>query len=157
MKWDKSHVSRGKILKVFNQGYSICQWSTHAGAGGLVSAREILECRLVQRDDVKCALFQTSPSIHDHILNSIGIDVKPDPKEIRAESFPGTGFALEPLDGVEGDTTLPRNFKITIVSSIDLGGWLSKSLVNLATSQALLDANRKTKAYLNKKFRGIQQ
>lgn len=146
-------MAKGTVLKEFNHGYSICQWSTYPEGGGLVSPREFLECRLVERDDIKCTLFQTSPSVNDSIIRRAGIDVKPDPIAIRAETYPGNGFALEPLEAVEGDVNHPRNFKMTLVSCIELGGWLSTSLINFVTSQTLLDSNRRTKMYLEQRFK----
>jgi len=140
--WDKASVWKGSVLRRFKDNYMVVQWFTYPQGGGIITPREFLEARLVRRDP-DGHLYLTSPSIDDATVKGLGIKFTPGEGSTRAKTFPGNGFSLEPLEALKpgDDPDGFMNFKMTLISCIELGGWLAPGLVNLFTTQSLVDSS----------------
>lgn len=151
--WDKENLMKGRVLRKYADEYMIVQWFTYPVGGGVITSREFLEARSVVRNE-NGSIYLTCPSIEYDVLRSLGITADSNSGSTRAHKFPGNGFALEPVSPLkEGeDPNSYRQFKMTLISCIDLGGCLPKGIINLVTTQSLVDSSFKEYARMNVVF-----
>jgi hypothetical protein len=134
-RWDTGLLS-GKIIKRFNKIPDLGDPTldivyTQPAAGGMVASREIIDVGIIADADggfdyINCTL--PSP-----------LTLKEIPKKAvgeRAFSHLGSGMSVKPVGGV------PHRYKYTLITALDLGGWLPTGVINSATTGALLDGTK---------------
>lgn len=115
--------------------------SVYTNAFLMVSSRSMLDL----------ALQRCQPKGGIHIINvtcpSHFEEAKKDPglaDSVRATTHIGSGAAIEPIPG------RPGYIKYTLVSTLDLGGWLMQSVINGTMSSALAQSTEQMQDFFKK-------
>jgi len=148
--WDTA-IKEGKILITFKEGkHVLSRMVTNAVAGGAISSREFFDLR-----------WQLHENDHPEapkggmIATMVGLNPKHDKKWlpklpnadsrfVLGQSYQGGGIKLTPIG--------EKEFKYEIVNNVDLGGWIPTSVINTATSSAILESHQAMLQHLTKKF-----
>jgi len=118
---------------------------TNQAAGGLVRPRTMLDF----------ALQRTQPGGGIHIVNTTIPDsfpefgIGPEPGSdgrVRAKTHAGSGCAIEPVPGRSGVLLF------TMVSTLDLNGWLSPGVVDAAMSASLAQSTRQMQDHVRREM-----
>mmetsp|Transcript_20509 Transcript_20509/g.40321 ORF Transcript_20509/g.40321 Transcript_20509/m.40321 type:complete len:339 (+) Transcript_20509:92-1108(+) len=148
--WDTA-LKEGSIVKSFGEHFTIARMVTNAAAGGAISSREFFDLRVKYHGSTQHHLAPDNGSISA----TVGLDpkkdktwlanvLKPDKTYVLGTSHPGGGMRITSL----GDNT----FKYEMVNNMNLNGWIPTSVINSATSSALLESHQAMLAHLRKKF-----
>lgn len=134
----------------------VVTYATTPAAGGSVPSRQFMDLGLFRH-------YKVEGEDNENLaieFSMVGLDRKkfkkycpPEDKRgfVQGNTFSGCGLLLVPLE-----TTLPcRKWKYTLISAIDLGGWLMPSLVNSATTQALTEQTENMIAHMRKKNKAM--
>ena len=121
----------------------LCLYYTAPAAGGMVSSREVVDVGLSENIPATGGVRYVNLSLKSDLQRLLP-QIPTKIVGVRAFSHPGSGIVIEPVAG-----GAPNTFKYTIVTAIDLGGWLSASIINQATSQALLESHQIMCKHLN--------
>lgn len=146
--WDDA-LDWGKVIKELGDGYRIVEYATTPQYGGRISSREFVDGRLIQ-DRPDGGLIVVGANLDAAKFPAL---CPPKPAGVeRGTSYPGSGCILEPLT-TDGDVkTAPREWKITIVAAVDIGGSIPQWMTNSATSSVLQSSSEGTKKHLAKCF-----
>jgi hypothetical protein len=63
---------------------------------------------------------------------------------VRGYSHPGSGCLIEKVEGKQ------NTYRYVLINAMDLGGWLPSSIINSATTSALLDGTKTMVSHLQK-------
>ena len=144
--WD-ALVSNVTILTIndarpdVGDGLALTLIETNAAAGGLVRPRTMLDLAL-QRTVPDGGIDITNVSVPpDFPEAKAGPDPSTDPR-VRATTHIGSGCSIRPIPG------RPGFLKYTLVTTLDLQGWLSASVINAAMTQSLALSTRQMQDYL---------
>eukprot|EP00511_Aplanochytrium_stocchinoi_P003159 CAMPEP_0204833692 /NCGR_PEP_ID=MMETSP1346-20131115/17500_1 /ASSEMBLY_ACC=CAM_ASM_000771 /TAXON_ID=215587 /ORGANISM="Aplanochytrium stocchinoi, Strain GSBS06" /LENGTH=318 /DNA_ID=CAMNT_0051966399 /DNA_START=22 /DNA_END=979 /DNA_ORIENTATION=- len=145
--WDVA-IKDGKVLRKYEGGiYSLSLASTHPAGGGVISSREFLDLRglylegdNVPKDGLVLAMCSVDPKKDKKWFTNMP---KGNSKLVRGYAFPGSGVRVTPVDGT-------NNLLFETVSIIELNGWIPTSVINQATSSAMIDSNKMMQAHLRK-------
>ena len=150
--WDEA-IAWGRVIRQYSDGYRVVNYSPAPAAGGLISGREFVEGRVIQRSP-DGSVLAAGTGLEQSKWKSI-IPEFPAPKEglTVGLGYPGGGVRITPAPGEPQDVNVPRKHKFVLVTNADLGGWLFPSVINTATPQALVDSTIFTKQHLDRKFK----
>lgn len=141
LKWDTG-IASGRVLKSYNdmeEGHpDLCIFYTAPAAGGAVSSRELIDLGLLIDVEGGFDYINCSPPK--------GMTFKEAPTKVTGErgfTHQGSGMRIRPIPGT-------NKYKYMLISAIDLGGWLLPSIVNSATTGALMDSTKAMITHLEK-------
>lgn len=150
--WDTA-LKEGEVVADFKGGkYALARMVTNAAAGGAISSREFMDLRM------RCGEGEHADAPPGGlIIASVGLDAKkdkkwlanvppPDKSYVLGQSYSGGGVRISPVAGT------PHTFLYEMVNNMDLKGWIPASVINNATSSALLESHQAMVDHLRKKF-----
>eukprot|EP00924_Labyrinthula_sp_SR-Ha-C_P016719 augustus_masked-scaffold_6-processed-gene-12.46-mRNA-1 protein AED:1.00 eAED:1.00 QI:0/-1/0/0/-1/1/1/0/328 len=155
-KWDDA-LSTGADLSSFSgDDYNLLvnKVVTAPAAGGIVSSREILVCNYFrnEKNNASAEKFHVSQLDCSRLTaeekQSLNIYSKGAEETVRAKVYNGCGIELT-IEAKESGVCL---FKSTMMTAVDLKGWLPVTVINKATGQALLSSEKKLIKHLNAVF-----
>ena len=148
-------MAKGEILETWDEGdeqYSLAIYSTAPAAGGAVSSRELVDLRVLLKPE-EGGFLACNTSVKDDMKKVLPMLPKGDSSLVRAFSHPGGGVRMVPSGpSPSKDNSVEQMFKYTMVSNIELNGWLLASVVNSATASALVDSHEGMLTHLESKF-----
>ncbi|GBG34368.1 StAR-related lipid transfer protein 3 [Hondaea fermentalgiana] len=148
--WDTA-LKTGNIVKTFGEHFTVARMITNAAAGGAISSREFFDLRVRYNGPSE---YKFAPE-NGCLTATVGLDPKkdkswlpsmpkPDKNYVVGTSYPGGGVRISAL----GKDT----FLYEMVTNMNLNGWIPTSVINTATSSALLESHQAMLAHLDKKF-----
>jgi len=151
LEWDPS-LRCGERLETFPGGdlgdkILLSRYETAPAAGGAVSSRELVDVGVMKNTD-DGGLFFVNVSVGDKEIKLLPSIPKTKSDPIRAFTHPGSGIKLTPVPDSKNEQGEYTKFTCTLVSNIQLNGWLMQSIVNSATTSALVDSTTLMKQHL---------
>ncbi|KAH9259308.1 hypothetical protein BASA81_002351 [Batrachochytrium salamandrivorans] len=146
--WDTA-VGSGKSLKEFTNipglgQVVLLQVLTAPQAGGMVSPRELVDLGIMVEQETPNSPFIFANASVPPDMFGMFPEAPKKHTGVRAFGHPGSGSYIEPIPDK------PGMYRYVLVNALDLGGWLSTSVINQATAGALMEGTQALLVHLDK-------